>query len=190
LSAIALALALVVLAPPHVDAEAAFAYGFGARSAFGVLASGTASWPLSETRAMRSGIEAGLIGGYQNEPYSLTAPLTLPSVVTGSNHRVELLAMGGPSLALLESRRLELALLAFAGWTHVSMRGSLRSDSQGFARSYAADASEFTFGLTVRLGVRLSPRVGLNARFLLPVPWAGLAVSSYFMASAGFTVRW
>jgi hypothetical protein len=186
----ALLLALVVAqAPARVDVEADFAYGFGARSAFGALAVGSARWSLYETSDTRGALEAGLLVGYQNEPWSQTAALVLPSVVSGATHRVEVLALAGHTLSLLASRRLELGLLLFAGWTHVVLRGALRSDAQGFDRAYAADASEFTFGLSLRAGFQLTDRFSVGARFFLPVPYAGVAISSYFTASAGLAFR-
>lgn len=190
MSALAVVLLVVAQAPSTLEVEADFAYGFGARSAFGVLAGGAARWPLYEGRLARGEVEAGLLGGWQTESYDATAALLLPSVVSGANHRVELFAVGGHTVSFLESRRLQVGLLLFAGATHVAMRGTVRNDAQGIDRTYAAAATEFSFGFTLRAGFRLTRHVGVVARFVLPVPWAGVAISSYFMASGGLTVSW
>jgi hypothetical protein len=187
------AAALVVLlalggAPSSVEVEASFVYGFGARQAFGGAAVGTAGWPVWASPGATGVLEAGVWAGYQNEPYALTAAYLAPSVVTGSSHRVEVFALVGHQVQLLESRRLQVGLQLFAGWTWLALRGQVVSAEQAISRSTSADASQFTFGLVVPLGFRLTQRVSVVARFLLPVPWAGLGVSSYFLASLGLSV--
>lgn len=180
-------LALVALSaePPRIDADLAFVYGFGARPAFGGVVGATAGWPVWEWGT----VEAGLLAGYQNEPYALSAAYLAPTAVTGSNHRVEVFAVGGHTFRLLASRRLSLGVQAFAGWTHVAMRGALTDAVQGISGTYRADGSEFTFGVLFLGGVRITDRLSIVARFILPVPYAGVAVSSYFMVSLGSSLR-
>lgn len=188
MSALAVVLLVAAQAPSTLEVEADFAYGFGARPAFGVLAGGTARWPLYEGRLARGEVEAGLLGGWQTESYDASAALLLPSVVSGANHRVELFAVAGHTLSFLESRRLQVGLLLFAGATHLTMRGTVSNATQGINRTFAADATEFTFGFVFRAGFRITRHIGVVARFVLPVPWAGVAVSSYFVAGGGLTV--
>lgn len=69
------------------------------------------------------------------------------------------------------------------------MPGTLTDAGRGVSGVYRADAAELTFGLTALVGVRLSERVTLLGRFILPVPYAGVAISSYFMAALGVSVR-
>lgn len=97
--------------------------------------------------------------------------------------------VAGHTARLLASRRLLIGLQGFAGWTQLAMRGTLRDEGRGVSGTYRADATELTFGLTTLLGVQLSQHVALVGRFVLPVPHAGVAISSYFMAALGVTVR-
>lgn len=189
MNALGLAVVLTLAAPPRVDAELAFVYGFGSRSAFGGAVEATLGWPVWESTAAEGTLEVGLLGGYQNEGYAPSAAYLAPTVVTGSNHRVEVFAVGGHTFRLLESRRLLVGLQLFAGWTHVAMRGALTDEVQGFSGTYRADGAEFTFGMLFAGGVRITDRFSVVARFILPVPYAGVAISSYFMASLGASVR-
>lgn len=190
MNALGLAMLLTLAAePPRVEAELAFVYGFGSRSAFGGAATATVGWPAWESAGAAGTLEVGLLGGYQNEPYGPSAAYLAPTVVTGSNHRVEVFAVGGHTFRLLESRRLLVGLQLFAGWTHVSMRGAVTDGVQGFSGTYRADGAEFTFGVMVTGGVRVTERISVVARFILPLPYAGVALSSYFMASLGASVR-
>lgn len=182
----ALALTLAVLASaPAIELEADVAYGFGARSAFGGFLGGDARFAAYEVPTVRGTLEVGLLGGYQLEPYEQTAQLVLPAVVTGDTHRFEVFATLGHTLAFTPSRRFEVGLAVFAGVTHVLMRGKVVSAEQGFTRASVADATEFTFGAMLRLAVRLTPHWAVVGRFLGPLPYAGVAISSYFMASLG-----
>jgi len=184
-----LLVALAAEAPPRLDLDLAFAYGNGSRSAFGGLAGATAGWQVWETPGTTGTVDVGLLAGYQNEPYSQTAALLAPMVVTGSNHRSELFVVAGPSVRLLPSRRLLLGLQAFAGVTLLSMRGSLTDSGRGVSGSYRADAAEVTLGAIGVVGIALTERLSIVGRFLLPVPYAGVAVSSYFMATLGVSLR-
>lgn len=188
MSPLPLLLVALAQAPGALEFDVNAVYGHGARPALGGLLTGGARWSLYEARAVRGELEVGLLAGYQHESYALTASVLVPEALSGGNHRVELFLTGGHTLALFESRRLELGLHPFVGLTHVAMRGSVRSDAQGFTRSYSADATEFTFGLMARLAFKLTPSVGIVARFIAPIPLGGLGVSSYFMASLG--VAW
>ena len=190
-AALVAVLAVFAQAPaaPRVDAEVAFAYGFGSRSAFGTVALATAGWPAWETRGGQGLLTAGVMGGYQYESYAASAAFLAPAQVSGSNHRSEVFAVAGHTLRLFPSRRLLVGLQLFAGWTHLAMRGSLTDAAQGVSGSYRADADEFTLGLLALAGVELSDRVAIVARFILPIPYAGIAVSSYFMASLGASLR-
>lgn len=187
----ALSLALVVLgaaptvAPqgPALELEVDAAYGFGARSAFGALVGANARWTAWDLAAARGALELGLLGGYQAEPYG--SPLLLPTVVSGATHRVEAFVTFAHTFAFSDSRRFEAGLALFAGVTHVALRGVVRSDAQGFTRASDADGTEFTVGAMVRLAVRLTPTWAVVGRFLAPLPYAGVAISSYFMASLG-----
>jgi hypothetical protein len=188
----ALVMALMVsgqVSGPRVDLELDFAYGYGSRTALGGLVGATAGWQVWETPGAAGTLDAGLLAGYQNEPYALSAAFLAPAVMTGSTHRFEAFAVVGHTARLLASRRLLVGVQGFAGWTQVAMRGTLTDSGRGVSGAYRADAAEFTFGLTALLGVRLTERVTLVGRFLLPVPYAGVAISSYFTAALGVAVR-
>ncbi len=174
---------------PRFDLELDFAYGNGSRTALGGLLGATAGWRVWETAGGSGTLEVGLLAGYQNEPYALSAAYLVPAVMTGSNHRVEVFGVVGHTVRLLPSRRLLVGVQGFAGWTRLVMRGTLTDAGRGVSGVYQADAAELTFGLTALLGVRLSERVTLVGRFILPVPYAGVAISSYFMAALGVSVR-
>ena len=175
--------------PPRVDLQLAFVYGYGSRSSFGGALDVTVGWPVWERGGAAGTLEAGLLAGYQNEPYSQTAAALAPLVVTGSNHRVEVFAVAGHTVRFPSSGRLSVGLQLFAGWTQLAMRGSLTDAARGVSGSYRADAADFTFGLLASVGVRVSDRVSIVARGLVPVPYAGIAVSSYFMVSLGASLR-
>lgn len=68
------------------------------------------------------------------------------------------------------------------------MRGALTDAVQGFSRSYAADADEFTFGVMLLAGLRVTDRLSIVARVIGPIPTSGVAVSSYFMATLGVSL--
>lgn len=174
---------------PRIDLELDLAYGYGSRTALGGLVGATAGWPVWETPGAAGTLDAGLLAGYQNEPYALSAAFLPLVVISGSNHRLEAFAVVGHTARLLASRRLLVGVQGFAGWTQIAMRGTLIDEGRGVSGPYRADAAEFTFGVTALLGVRLSERVTLAGRFLLPVPYAGVAISSYFMAALGVGVR-
>lgn len=177
------ALALVLAASPAVQLELDAAYGFGARSAFGGLLGGEARWTAWETSAARGTLEVGVLGGHQVEPYG--SPLLYPVEVTGATHRTEAFATLAHTFAFTTSRRLEAGLVLFAGVTHVALRGMVKSDAQGFTRQSNADGTEFTFGAMIRLAFRLTSHWAVVGRFFAPIPYAGVAISSYFMASLG-----
>lgn len=183
------ALAAEAPRPPHVDVDLAFVYGNGTRSAFGGAAAATAGWQVWETRGGTGSLDVGLLAGYQNEPYALDPARLAPLVVTGSSHRVEVFAVAGHSLRLLSSRRLLVGLQVFAGWTQLAMRGALTDAGRGVSGSYRADASELTLGLIAQVGFSLTERLAVVGRFVLPMPYAGIAVSSYFMAALGLSLR-
>lgn len=176
-------------AAPRVDVELALVYGNGSRTAFGGAAEATAGWQVWETAGGAGALEVGLLAGYQNEPYALVEALMGPSQVTGSNHRIELFAVVGHTLRLTASRRLLLGVQLFGGWTQLAMRGALTNADRGISGTYRADAAEFTTGLIFLAGVRLTERLSVVGRFILPVPYAGVAISSYFMASVGASMQ-
>lgn len=188
MSALLLVAAVLAQAPARTELDASFVYGFGARAAYGALVGGAVRWPLFEAKAVRGDVEVGLLGGYQHEPYAATAAFLQPALISGGTHRVELFGTGGATLAFLESRRLEAGLLLFGGLTHVALRGRVVSEVRGIDRVTSADAGEFTVGLLVRVGFRLTERLGVVARFLAPIPYAGVAISSYFLVSGGVTL--
>ena len=69
------------------------------------------------------------------------------------------------------------------------MVGTLSNTAQGVSRAYRADGGEFTMGTLVLAGVQVHQRVAVVGRFILPIPYQGVAVSSYFMASLGAALR-
>lgn len=179
-----LAMALVVIAAsPAIEVELDAAYGFGARSAFGGLLGANARWTAWDLPAARGTIEVGVLGGYQAEPYG--SPLLFPTVVTGATHRLEAFATIAHTFSFTPSRRFEAGLALFAGVTHIALRGTVQSEVHGFTRQSNADGTEFTFGAMIRLAVRLNSSWAVIGRFLAPIPYAGVAISSYFLASLG-----
>lgn len=189
MTALGLAVALVCgIGPgagPHLDVELGFAYGFGARSAFGAVVGATLGWTAWEKSASIGRLEVGVLGGYQYEPYAQSSAFLAPTRVSGGTHRIEAFALGGHAFHLLTSRRLRVALHGFVGLTNVAMRGRLADPVQSFSGVFQADRAELTFGAVASVGFRISERFWLLARFIAPIPYAGVAVSSYFMASAG-----
>jgi hypothetical protein len=184
----ALALALTAVLNVSFDLEANAAVGFGSRTSFGAVTSVTVGQELWTDAAGVGSLEAGLLLGYQLEPYALQAAYLPLAVVTGANHRLEALVLVGHGMRLLSSRRLLIGLHLFGGWTHLLVRGRLVNESLGIARDVAADAGRLTTGLSISLGVRLTEQLSLNARVLLPFPYAS-EVMSYVIPTLGVSVR-
>lgn len=192
LTLLAVTPAEVAEAPPvsasgasRLEADVAFVYGFGARMAFGGAASAASSWRLCDTPALECRVRTGVFVGYQNEPFSTTSALFAPTVVEGSGHRAEVFGTVGFSANFFSSRRLRFDVDFFAGWTGLWLAGTLRNTELGLDRSTRASGHELTFGFNYTLGFRVTERVSVVARIILPIPWAGVAKSSYFMASLG-----
>lgn len=169
----------------RLETDVAFAYGFGARHAFGATASGAMSWRVCDAPALACRVRAGVLAGYQNEPFGLLAPFFLPSVVTGQGHRAELFATLGFAAHFFSARRLLFEVDFFIGWTGLWLEGSVRNAELDLDRTTRATGHELTFGLNFTLGVRLTEHVALIGRVVLPIPYAGVAKSSYFMATLG-----
>jgi hypothetical protein len=140
----ALALALTAVLNVSFDLEANAAVGFGSRTSFGAVTSVTVGQELWTDAAGVGSLEAGLLLGYQLEPYALQAAYLPLAVVTGANHRLEALVLVGHGMRLLSSRRLLIGLHLFGGWTHLLVRGRLVNESLGIARDVAADAGRLT----------------------------------------------
>lgn len=169
----------------RVEADAAFAFGYGSRMSLGATASWAMSWRFCDRQALDCRVRTGVLGGYQNEPYGVTAAFFAPSVVSGSNHRVELFGTVGLAAGFFPSRRLVLEVDLFVGWTGLWVSGTVKNDSVGLSRGFRASAHELTFGFNYALGVRLTDHVTVLSRVVLPIPYAGVAISSYFMATLG-----
>lgn len=184
----ALALLAAAALGVSVDLEANAAYGFGSRHAFGGVASATVGAELWEAPAGVGALELGLLAGYQAEPYALMAPFLPEAELTGASHRVLGLFFFGHGMRLLSSRRLLLGLHLFGGWTHLVVSGRVRNAVLGMDRAQTADAGRFTTGLSFTLGVRLTERVSLSARVLLPFPYAS-EVISWVIPTLGISLR-
>lgn len=184
----ALALLTAAALGVSVDLEANAAYGYGSRHAFGAVASATVGTELWEAPAGVGALELGFLAGYQNEPYALLAPYLPEAELTGASHRVLGLFFFGHGARLLSSRRLLFGLHFFGGWTHLVVSGRVRNELLGMDRVHTADAGRFTTGLSFSLGVRLTERISLSARVLLPFPYAS-EVISWVIPTLGVAVR-
>ncbi|MBL8957137.1 MAG: hypothetical protein JNK82_40565 [Myxococcaceae bacterium] len=171
-----------------LETEVAFAYGYGSRMSFGLTANAAMSWRVCNFGGLECRVRAGVLGGYQNEPYAVTAPFFAPSVISGSNHRVELFGTLGFATHFFSSRRLLLEIDFFTGWTGLWVDGRVQNDDAGISRAYRTSGHELTFGFSYALGVRLTDHVTLLGRFFAPIPYDGVAISSYFMATLGLRV--
>jgi hypothetical protein len=184
----ALCLVTVLALGVSFDLDAHAVYGYGSRSAFGATASVTVASELWENKAGQGALEFGFLLGYQAEPYALQAPYLPQAQLTGATHRIEGLFLVGHGARLLSSRRLLLGVHLFGGWTHAVVSGRLVNQELGIDRTFNADAGRLTTGLDLLLGVRLTDRISLSARVLLPFPYAS-EVISWVIPGLGVSVR-
>ena len=176
-----------VESPHRVEVGTSFVYAYGMRSTFGGLVEGTYGWRAWETGRAEGTLDLGLMLGYQAAP--LSNPYLGSGSISGAAHQLEALVVAGHTLRMPPSRRLVLSLQLFAGWTHLLMRGALKNPSVGVAQGYAADAGEFTYGVLLQLGFRVSDRVSIVTKMIGPIPNGCLSVKPYFMTSLGLSVR-
>lgn len=169
----------------HLETDLAFAYGYGSRMSFGLTANAAMSWRVCDFTGLECRVRAGVLGGYQNEPYAVTSPFFAPSVISGSNHRSELFGTLGFATQFFRSRRVLLEVDFFLGWTGLWVDGRVQNDDVGISRRYRTSGHELTFGFSCAMGLRLTDHVTLVGRFLAPIPYDGVAISSYFMATLG-----
>lgn len=184
MSPAALALGLVL---SGLQLDVSFATGFGSRVSLGGVVQLTSSTPLWETPGAAGSLGLGVWAGYQLEPYAFSQAYLPGTQLTGATHRLEGLLLAGHDLQLFASRRLLVGVHLFAGWMHVVLRGGLVHPSVGVSGTSEADAGALTSGVVLRLGVRLTERVHLTARGLVPFPYA-TAVAPYVLLTLGVTV--
>jgi hypothetical protein len=187
MSALGAALTLLSLGVSF-DLDAHGVYGAGSRSAFGAVAAITVGQPLWENSNGAGAVEFGFLAGYQAEPYALQAAYLSQAQLSGATHRIEGLFLIGHGARLLSSRRLLFGVHLFGGWTHAVVHGRVVNSELGIDRTFDADAGRLTTGLDFVLGVRLTERISLTARVLLPFPYAS-EVISWVIPGIGLSVR-
>lgn len=190
MSALALVAALTLGATAEgrfqeFEVELGFASGYGNRVSLGAIAALDSRWRAWGNPTINGGIEVSVIAGYQNEPYSLTAPLFAPAEVSGSNHRVQALVAVGHGFRLM---RLTIGTHVFLGWVNLTVDGRLHHPGTGIDEVINKSTSELSFGLVLHARFRLTDRVSLSGRFFAPVPNLALGVNSWFMGTLGVSV--
>ena len=172
----------------RVDVDASFTYGFGNQQAFGGMLEGRYGLRLWETSLASGELEAGLMLGYQAEPHSLFGSYFGEASLSGENHRLETWLVVGHGFRLPPSRRVLWSFQLFGGWTHLFVRGGLVNEARGVSGAAKSDAGAFTAGLVTSVGIQVSERVAITARFVAPLPYA-MSVNSWFLGSLGLSVR-
>lgn len=170
------------------DVDASFAYGFGSQQAFGGFLEGRYGRKLWQTSLAEGELEAGLMMGWQAEPHSIFGSTFGDAKLSGANHRLEAWLVLGHGFRLPPSRKVLWSFQLFGGWTQLYARGGLENSERGVSGQANSDAGAFTAGLLTSVGVQVSERVAVTARFVAPLPYA-LAVNSWFMGSVGLSVR-
>ncbi len=126
--------------------------------------------------------------GYQAEPHSVFGSYFGEARLTGENHRLEAWLVLGHGFRLPPSRRVLWSIQLFGGWTHLFARGGLSNPGLGVSGQAHADAGTLASGVMTSLGVQVTDRVAVTARFIAPLPYA-LAVNSWFLGTLGLSVR-
>lgn len=174
--------------PHRLDVDASFAYGFSGGHSLGGFVEGRYGLRLWEAGSISGTLEAGLMLGYQAEPYSLYGNTFGDAKLSGGNHRLESWLVLGHCFRFPPSERVSLSVQLFGGWSHLLVRGALDNPVLGVSGESNADAGVFATGVMLQYGLRLTDRVGLSLRVIAPFPYA-LDVNPWILASLGVSVR-
>ena len=167
-----------------VDPVAAYSLvmGFGAQLHLNrVFAS------LWNTRLTTGTFEVGALVGYEFEPNAQLAGY-LAGAYTGGNHRLALLLSGGSTLYVGASRRFSFGFFVFAGYVNYTISGTLKDPAHDIDRTFTQSHGAFDSGGLVKLGFRLTDRLGLNLFVAAPFPYNPYPVPGIVRLGLGLTV--
>lgn len=173
----------------RLDVGAAFVYGFGDGHAFGGLIEGTYGLPVWETSSLSGTLDAGVLVGYQAEPYSFINPQLGGAVASGTCQRVQGFVVVGHRVRLPPSQRLLVGLQLFGGWTHVFAKSQLTNSTYDLSVEHDASDGAFTTGVTVEIGFRVLDNLTVMAKVMGPLPIAPASITSYVMPTLGASIR-
>lgn len=170
--------------PHRFDVGASFSVATNGLVGFGGALEGLYGFKLWETASADGTLETGLLLGYQATPYEQFATLVGEAQVSGATHSLQAWLVVGHGLRLLPSRRLQVSVQLFAGWSEVLVRGALKNEAVGVSGASVANAGTFATGVMLQLGFRLTEHLSITARATAPFPYA-LAINPWFMADLG-----
>ena len=132
-------------------------------------------------------LQAGALVGYEFEPNAVMDPY-IAGRYTGANHRLSLLLTAGAAVQLGQARRFSFGLSLFAGYGNYTISGALDDPSHDIHRSVVINRGAFDSGGLVKLGVRFSNRLGVNAFLAAPFPYNPYPLVGILRAGLGLTI--